>query len=338
MQTSHFLNSISIDLIGDDYAIRHTDTDKLFRLPKSIIVPDHSHAMVAVRSFNMINSTYLIQTGVNDSLTIETITTNGTAEVTYTIEAGNYTITELVASLNSKISTLISSLNIDSLAFTINGTTHVLDYTATYSTYTLSQISFSTTAYIQLGLQNGITSVYATASGSFPKIFNCQGNNSYYIRIPNLQMSNQNTKNVSNVIANIPVVSGFGDMIYYEIASEPIYHRLEMPEIQELHVQILDEDMNPLGDLLSQSTFRLSLLIHFKYDHFMQKNLIIKNKLFPGYNIFDNKKQIKHADETRTTYQQGSEKSGPQTQERDKKSGSSGRETDQKDGESGKEA
>jgi hypothetical protein len=291
MQGSHFLSSISIDIIGDDYKSKVSDTEKLFQLPKAIEVPQHTHALVAVRSFNMINSVYLIKAGVNDTLTIETQGTGGTAEVVITIPAGNYVITELVSNINAQISANLGALNLESLALSVNGTTHVLDFTASYTTYTLTQISFSSTAYIQLGLNDGTASVYSLASGSFPRIYNCQGDNTYYLRAPNLQLSNQNTKGISNVLATIPITVGFGDMIYYEIQSEPIFHRLMMPSIQEISIQILDENMNALGDLLSLSTFRLSLLIHFNYDHDRENKLIKKEELFRNHNIEEHFKQ-----------------------------------------------
>jgi hypothetical protein len=322
MQTKHFLSSISIDIIGDDYKSKVSDTEKLFELPKAIEVPQHTHALIAVRSFNMVNSTYLIKSGINDTITIETQGTGGTVEVIFTISAGNYTITELVSSINAQISANLGTLNLESLAFSINATTHVLDFTASYDTYTLTQISFISTAYIELGLNNNTASVYSTASGSFPKIFNCQGNNTYYLRAPNLHLSNQNTKGISNVLATIPILVGFGDMIYYEIQSEPIYHRLMMPSIQEISIQILDENMNALGDLLSLSTFRLSLLIHFNYDHDRDIKLIKKDELFKNHSIGQHFKR-QHAKDIEKNHEassQGNEKSREASSQGDEQS------------------
>ena len=100
------------------------------------------------------------------------------------------------------------------------------------------------------------------------------GDSCFYVRCPNLTMSNQNTKNISSIIATIPVTVSYGEMVYYEIQSEPIFSKLKNYELSNLEIQILDEDMNPLGDLLTSSTFRIGLIIHFYYDHDRDLKLI----------------------------------------------------------------
>jgi|DEB0MinimDraft_10_1074344.scaffolds.fasta_scaffold00328_9 hypothetical protein len=288
MQTNHHLSSISIDLIGSDFSTKKDDTDCSFQLSKTIKVPDHTHMLIALKSFNMINSAYLIKTGINDVLTITAESIAG-GEVTHivTIPNGNYTISELVSTINADISANIASLNLDSLAFNIDENKNILTFTATHSTYPLIELTFNSTAYVQLGLIKDTTTVFNASSGSLPKMYNCMGDSCFYVRCPNLTMSNQNTKNISSIIATIPLTVSYGEMVYYEIQSEPIFSKLKNYELSQIDIQILDENMNPLGDLLTSSTFRIGLIIHFNYDHDRDLKLIQSKNLF-GNNIDNN--------------------------------------------------
>lgn len=282
MQTNHEKQSITIDLIGSDYHSKVSDTDVSFRLPNPVNLPDHSHALIALKSFNMIYSAYLIKTGINDSLTITTESIAG-GEVSYEviIPSGNYMIHELVTEINSIISTNIASLNLDSMALTVDENKNIITFSTTWSTYQPIEITMTSTAYVQLGLVKDTITTWNATSGSFPKMYNCMGDSCLYVRIPNLTMSNQNTKNISSVIATIPVTVVYGEMVYYEIQSEPVYSRLKNYEIGEIQIQILDEDMNPLGDLLTSSTFRISLILHFHYDHDRDNKLKLMESFYP---------------------------------------------------------
>lgn len=284
MNNRHELNSILVDLISSDYTIRNNDTDLIFKLNHTIHVPEGSHLLVAVKSFNMIYATHLIQEGINDSLTITTESVaNGVASYEVIIAPGNYQITELLANINQTISTNIASLNLTSLALTISDNLNSVSFVSTY-TETPTEITMTSTAYIQLGLEKDTTAVFAGSSGTFPKWFDCTGNSNFYVRLPNLAVSNINTKNVSNIITSIPIVVLPSEMIYYEVM-EPIYSKAENIHLNELHVQILNQDMQPLGNLRTSSDWRISLIIHFEYDFSKESDLIKKEKLIKSANI-----------------------------------------------------
>jgi hypothetical protein len=288
MQSTHFESSLNLDLFGSDAIQTITDTDKLFQL-RPITCPPGSHIMIALRSFNMIYSKYLIREGINDLLTITmTSVEAGTVSLDITISKGSYDIVSLIFAINTQISLNIAELNMESLALSFDDVLHCLTFTGAYDNenYTLTEMTFESTAYIQLGLLEGVASSFSTSSGTFPKIYSCMDDSVLYIRLPNLSMVNQNSKNVSSVIAAIPINVGFGDSIYHEV-HEPIYSRIYNPFLTNLQVQILDQDMQPYGNLLTNSTFRISLLIHFNYNH----ELFISDNKLLDVNIHKQNKQ-----------------------------------------------
>jgi hypothetical protein len=284
MQSNHSLASTKIDLIGSDASIQTTDTDVLFKLKQTIEIPDDSYAMLALQSFNMIYATYLIREGINDSLTITTTSASGTVSYEITIPEGHYLDSEFVTTINALISTNLLSLRLDSLALTIQDNKHIMQFTASYSTYTLTEITFESTAYVQLGLSSGV-STYTSASGLFPKMYNLQNDSCFYVRIPNLTMTTQNSKGISGIIASVPVYVVTGDMIYYEIPSEPIFSRIVSHEISEIRVQILDENMSPIGNLLTNTSFRISLIVHFAKIRRANNIIFPRKELFNNHNI-----------------------------------------------------
>jgi hypothetical protein len=90
-----YLRSINIDLISSDANTSLSDTHKIFYLDQEIQVPQNTHALIALTSFNMIYSFYQFRENINDRFTL---TINGYSQV-IVIDEGNYSITELISFL-----------------------------------------------------------------------------------------------------------------------------------------------------------------------------------------------------------------------------------------------
>lgn len=292
----HYLSNINIDLNGARATNTISDTDKSFQLDHPIFSPPHTHLLVAVKTFSMPYAFYGINTGINDELIITCDSaTGGTVSETITITQGTYSIQELRTFLNSAITSIFGNLNLDSLSLNINKTQVKLYFSLSYSTHTLNYIEFSGTAYRELGLLSGLQTSRFTGgptSGYFPKVYDLMGNSQLFIRLKNFQMDSRNMDNVSGIISSIPIYIQPMGKIGYD-SPELIFYKLNSTMINSLEVQILDQDMNAMGDLLIAGEFRVSLIVKFSWDKDIDHPNILNGRTLYSTHI-DKPKTIQH--------------------------------------------
>ena len=125
-----FLSSINIDLISNDADVSISDTHKVWYLNKSIIYPEHTHALIALSSFNCSYSFYTFRNGINNSFDIQTYDGVSYNSATITITEGNYSISELTSHINSLLTAERLALGLTTLSITTNYSTNKISITA----------------------------------------------------------------------------------------------------------------------------------------------------------------------------------------------------------------
>lgn len=278
----HYLSSINIDLNGSLATTATSDTSCSFQLEHAITTPPHTHLLVGLKSFSLMNGFYLVNTGINDSFVIECESvTGGVVSQTITLTAGNYNVSSLITAMNSAITAIFGLLNLDSLSLNVDQTRNQIYFSLSYSTYDLIYISFQTSAYRLFGLSSDATFTYTgVTTGYFNRVYNLTGNSQLFVRLPNFQMDNRNMRNVSGIIGAVPIVVGNMQYIFYE-PYEMVFFKMNSNHLNVIDVDILDQDMNPLGDLLVAGEFRLTLTIHYSWDKdILHPNILNKNNRF----------------------------------------------------------
>lgn len=262
----HYLSNINIDLNGALATNSTSDTECQFQLDHSIQAPSHTHLLVALRTFSMPYAFYQFRDGINNELTITCDSdTGGTVSEIITIPPGNYNITELITNLNSQITGIVGALNLDSLGLNLDRAKMKVYFSLSYSTHTLNYISFATTFYREIGLPSTSAVSYTGTTGYFTKMVNLLGHDQLFLRLKNFQIDNRNMTNTSGIIAAIPVEVSPFQAIFYE-PKDTIYFRLNTNYINQIDLQILDPDMNALGNFLVTGEFRITLTIKFSWD------------------------------------------------------------------------
>lgn len=274
----HYLSSINVDLNSAYATSSITDTSAEFHMDHAIVAPPHTHLLAGMKSFSMPNLFYTI-TSANQTFTITcTSTEPGEVSSILTIPTGNYKGTPLINALNSGASAVLTDLNIDALGFSLDTVKQRIYWVVVSGTYTLTNISFQTPAYRVWGFSDadaydntGLLTAY------FPRAYNISGMNQLFVRLSNFEMDNRNMRNISGIIGTIPVSASPMDIIFFDAIVMPMF-KLHSTYVNHFSVELLDEDMNAMGDFEAGGEFRLTLNIQFSWD---------KDNLHP--NIFNKK-------------------------------------------------
>lgn len=167
-------------------------------------------------SINMVNSTN------------NTISINGNS---YSIPAGNYTITEIITLLNAFYNTF-------NITFTYSSNTNLITTTATAGSFIIN----STTTGKNLGFVAGsYTSPYTNV-----KVVNLTSTLGIIIQIANVQTTNRdNSGSNGATLARIPITCGTQKILQYFNAT-PFYSTISNRELTYMRVRLLNDDYTPL--------------------------------------------------------------------------------------------
>ena len=285
----HYLSSINVDLNSLYATSSVSDTSAEFHLDHAIVAPPHTHLLVGLKSFSMPNLFYTI-TSANNTFTIECTSSElGAVSTTITLATGNYKGNQLVNALNSGVSGVLGDLNIDALGFSVDPIKQRIYWVVVSGTYTLTNISFTTPAYRVWGFEDATT--YDNAgllTAYFPRSYNIAGMNQVFIRLSNFEMDNRNMNNVSGIIGTIPVAADPMSMIYFDAIVMPLF-RLHSTFVNHFSVEVLDEDLNSLGDFEAGGDFRLTLNISYSWDKDNVHPNIFNQKILTNDHIRVNK-------------------------------------------------
>lgn len=281
-----YLSSINIDLHSDDADISVNDGRKIFNLKERVRVPVGTHALIGVSSFHCIYGFYQFRAGINDTFDI---TIDGQTE-TITIPEGNYVASSLISILNTALTTANLTFGLTTLTVAMNYTINKLYFTTSPS----KAVDFTNVlCWSELGFVSEDGASYGSAQTHYvPNLINLAGDPSIYIRIQNQTIQNVNSKQISGVVANIPVGVPFGYYIFYA-PSDIQYFRTTL-DLQKFDISILDQRMNEISVFNTNAPWRITLSVHFSYDKEVkiqsQEDLLIFDELKNNSVNIDKKK------------------------------------------------
>jgi hypothetical protein len=239
--TKIFLSSNGSNLVYNSTTL-NTDISFYFQ-PLLLSNSDKSHFVIGLEqasipvSINMVNST-------NNTLTI-----NGNS---YSIPAGNYTITEVITLLNAYFTTF-------NVTFAYNTNTNLITTTATAGSFIVN----STTTGKNLG--------FAAGSYSSPytnlKVVNLTSTLGIIIQVQNVQTPNRdNSGSNGATLARIPITCGTQKILQYFNAT-PFFSQISNRDLTYVRVRLLNDDYTPL-DLVGNPDWFVVLRVDFS-----EKNL-----------------------------------------------------------------
>lgn len=203
------------------------NTNIIVNIPPIIIPENDNHvpiigveSLVLPLSYQMINQD-------NNILKV-----NG---ATYTITAGNYTITTLIETMNT--------FNVGILVFTYDNDTNQISLTVVGAPTTYT-IQTGTTCDRVLGCD--ITNIPVASGIVFPSIVNLATNTSVLVQIGNISTTNyDNINGANNVISKIPINSQPNQVLNF-YNNKPFYSTITNKTLQMLNIVLLTDNHKPL--------------------------------------------------------------------------------------------
>ena len=258
----HYLSSRTIDLISSDYAEKYSDSHVKWNLNNKIIAPPNTHLIVGLLNMNLPYSWYSIRS-VNNQFTLKTMVSSVEYEVDFTISEGNYEGQTLVSALNTLFTTQRSNLGLTTLSINLNVNNNKYYFSCTpepdYFTFT------NASCYKEIGASSYEGTTYTGISPYyFDKCYDLSGDKSIYCRLHSKGLKNINTKNISNILANIPCICPPSNTLYY-MPNVVEYFKVD-DDLGTIEIELLDENMNQIGDFYVSNPFRLTLSVHYSYN------------------------------------------------------------------------
>ena len=254
IQTTSHTASINCYLESEYADIILSDSHLIWNLNSPIFLPENQMAQVAVTSFNMPNSMYIIDANNN----LLSITVGG---VTYnlTLSTGNYNSNEL----DTEIETQATA------AFPV-GTVLTVTYNGTINKYTFKiqtggvDVNFiindTTTCYKEIGI-NRATSYSYNGTQLLPNQVDLGGVTNVFLKCLNLSVRNRTTEGtISNTIAKIPIDVPHLGYIYMS-QQEPIYFDISNRLIQQIDIKLENQRFQSL--LIGGVQWGLTLTFRF---------------------------------------------------------------------------
>jgi hypothetical protein len=259
----HFMHSNAINLISADASRSISSTDKIFHLGEIVKGHHNTYFSIAVTNFSMPYTFYDVSS-FRDNNTFDVAFYDGatTESVTITIPDGNYNTSSLIDIVNTQFTTALGSLSLSTLYMTINQdqTTFSVVLAPSRTTITFSNIKL----FKEMGFENSDDYAYSsTTTCEMPKTFNLAGDACFYIRLANKSFGNINSRNVSGIICCIDNDYMHGEVIYYRTNNLQFF-KVE-DTLETLHIQILNENMQPIGDINNSASFRISFALHYRW-------------------------------------------------------------------------
>jgi hypothetical protein len=231
-----FLSSQGSNLVLNSTTI---NTDISFYFPPLLLSnADKSHFTIGLESVSIPISINMVNSKNN------TITINGN---TYSIPAGNYTISEVIVLLNTYFNTF-------NITFTYSTNTNLITTTATAGSFTIN----STTTGKNLGMVAGTyTSPYTNLS-----VVNLTSTLGIIIQIENVQTPNRdNSGSNGATLARIPITCGVQKILQFYNPT-PFFSQISNRELTYMRVRLLNDDYSPL-DLVGKPDWFITIRVDF---------------------------------------------------------------------------
>lgn len=210
--------------------ITNSEVDKIWYLRPPIEANPWENILVSLISFQMPNSMYIINS-TNNKLVL---TFDGYGDITLTSPNSNYTADQLADWITDEMSAYLGDVGVVVATFSYN----TLKFTIS-STTTNFYVSSDTTMYYEMGLTDDMDGASASTITSSDTL-DLSGPYNIYVKMNNLNIGNYVSNDaISNCIAQIPIDSIQGDIIFYAPA-EPIYYKVNARAINKIHMSLVD--------------------------------------------------------------------------------------------------
>ena len=251
--------SINIFLQSSKATTSLSESNKIFYLENPINPPPNTRILMVLSEFEMPNTIYNINSGINNTISF----TTASGSSTITIDAGNYDDENLVDAINTALS---ATGIVSTLGGTIVASMSDTSYKYSFSADVAFSITTTTTMLKELGLTNQLPTSSATSYVA-TRIGDLGGLANIYLRT-NFGVNNLDSRGEADgLIAKINVDVPFGDYIYFEPPTT-IEHLLTDRQIKEISIKLEDVDENELA--INGVEFSLTFSVHYQYQREMR--------------------------------------------------------------------
>lgn len=251
--------SINIFLQSSKATTSLSESNKIFYLENPINPPPNTRILMVLSEFEMPNTIYNINSGINNTISF----TTASGSSTITIDAGNYDDENLVDAINTALS---ATGIVSTLGGTIVASMSDTSYKYSFSADVAFSITTTTTMLKELGLTNQLPTSSATSYVA-TRIGDLGGLANIYLRT-NFGVNNLDSRGEADgLIAKVNVDVPFGDYIYFEPPTT-IEHLLTDRQIKEISIKLEDVDENELA--INGVEFSLTFSVHYQYQREMR--------------------------------------------------------------------
>ena len=261
------IDPIQIFLKSNEYTTLHNGSfksDVSFELKNNINIPNNVDAYLQLNSFKFTNAFYNISS--QNNMFYYSLSSNINTILTIQIPVGQYTITNLLSSLNS-------SLN-SNIVLSYSNTTFKINFTS--SSYTFIIRSGQNDCLNVLGFSTGTTQSNNTTS---TKLINLSGVQVVYLSLSNIKLSSNSSKSstTSNILESINVDSLIGSTQSYYNSTNTRY-KISDNYFNFIDVKLFDE-YNRLLDFNNVDWFlNISVIFCYKFQYIPPQLLDLNNQ------------------------------------------------------------
>ena len=261
------IDPIQIFLKSSEYTTLHNGSfksDVSFELKNNINIPNNIDAYLQLNSFKFTNAFYNISS--QNNMFYYSLSSNINTILTVQIPIGQYTITNLLSSLNS-------SLN-PNIVLSYSNTTFKITFTS--SSYTFIIRSGQNDCLNVLGFSTGTTQSNNTTS---TKLINLSGVQVVYLSLSNIKLSSNSSKSstTSNILESINVDSLIGNTQSFYNNTNTRY-KISDNYFNFIDIKLFDE-YNRLLDFNNVDWFlNISVIFCYKFQYIPPKLLDLNNQ------------------------------------------------------------
>ena len=261
------IDPIQIFLKSSEYTTLHNGSfksDVSFELKNNINIPNNVDAYLQLNSFKFTNAFYNISS--QNNMFYYSLSSNINTILTVQIPIGQYTITNLLSSLNS-------SLN-PNIVLSYSNTTFKITFTS--SSYTFIIRSGQNDCLNVLGFSTGTTQSNNTTS---TKLINLSGVQVVYLSLSNIKLSSNSSKSstTSNILESINVDSLIGNTQSFYNNTNTRY-KISDNYFNFIDIKLFDE-YNRLLDFNNVDWFlNISVIFCYKFQYIPPQLLDLNNQ------------------------------------------------------------
>ena len=261
------IDPIQIYLKSNEYTTLHNGSfksDISFELKNNITIPNNVEAYIQLNSFKFTNAFYNISNYNN--MFYYSLSSNINTILTIVIPIGQYTILNLISTLNTSLSS--------NIVLTYSNTTFKITFSS--ATYTFIIRAGQNDCLNVLGL---LTSSIQSNTTSSTKLINLSGVQVVYLSLTNIKLSSNSSKSstTSNILESINVDSLIGNTQSYYNPTNSRY-KISDNYLNFIDIKLFDE-YNRLLDFNNTDWFlNISIIFLYKFQYIPPQYLDLNNQ------------------------------------------------------------